>query len=264
MTKIGFIGTGNMGGAMLKGLSPLNKIELYAYDIDIKKIKNLSCSSKINICTNTLELAEKTDYIILAVKPYLISSIIQEIKPKLCAQKCIISIAAGVNLKTLIQSCEKKCACIRVMPNTPALVGKGVFALCFDDPNLNKTQKNFIFDLFSHLGTSYILSENYFDAFTALIGSGPAFVFLILESFIQAGVTLGFTAEQSKQMIIKLFEGSLELTSYLSNKHLSELKDMVTSPGGTTVYGLNSMEFNGLKKAIIEGIIASYKRSKEL
>ncbi len=149
------------------------------------------------------------------------------------------------------------------MPNTPALIGKGVFALCFDHPELTSEQKETVLSIFSSLGKTYVLEEKLFDGFTAMIGSGPAFVFLILESFVQAGITLGFTARQSKEMALALFEGSVELAQK-ETLTLSELKEMVSSPAGTTIYGLNKMEEKGLRTAILEGILASFKRSKEL
>lgn len=261
--KLGFIGAGNMGGALIKGLFSQPNLVLSVYDLDKQKIQTLSKEADFLIAENEKELAQKADFIVLAVKPKHIASVIKTIIPHLSSRKCLISIAAGITLNQLINLSNNLCPVVRVMPNTPALVGKGVFALCFDHPELSQEQKDFIFSLFSKLGQTYILGEDLFDSFTAFIGSGPAFVFLILESFIQAGITLGFTAKQSKEMALALFEGSIKLTKK-SSLSLSELKEMVSSPAGTTIYGLNTMEAKGLKSAIIEGILASYKRSNEL
>ncbi|MDQ7031371.1 MAG: pyrroline-5-carboxylate reductase [Desulfonauticus sp.] len=263
-STLGIIGTGNMGKALLTGLSPLENLTIYAYDLDSAKLNSLAQAGLCTPVDSPQKLAQKTDYIILAVKPYLIVPLIQEILPVLNEQKRIISIAAGVKLDTILTACKQRSICIRIMPNTPALIGKGVFALCFDDKRIQEEDKQFIQKIFSQLGSIYILPEQYFDAFTALIGSGPAFVFLILEAFIQAGITLGFDQKTTKKMVLELFTGSIKLCETLSEQHLAQLKDMVTSPAGTTIAGLNQMEFNGLKKAIIQGILAAYQRSQEL
>lgn len=262
-TKIGFIGAGNMGGALIKGLSAQKQFILNVYDLDSQKIENLSQEADFLIAESVQELSKNSDYIILAVKPQHISSVINQILPQLGSRKCLISIAAGIKLESLAQFSQNLCPLVRVMPNTPALIGKGVFALCFDHPELTSEQKETVLSIFSSLGKTYVLEEKLFDGFTAMIGSGPAFVFLILESFVQAGITLGFTAKQSKEMALALFEGSVELAQK-ETLTLSELKEMVSSPAGTTIYGLNKMEEKGLRTAILEGILASFKRSKEL
>jgi len=266
MAKVGIIGVGNMGAALVKGLSSLKQpTAIYVYDPEQSKVKTVQDANpqKISSLPDELSVAKQSDYLILAVKPYLITSIIQKIQPALDAQKCLISIAAGVSLDKIKQISQSSCSCVRIMPNTPTTIGKGVFALCFDDPELSSNQKEFIQNCFQQIGKTYVLKESLFDAFTALIGSGPAFVFLLLESFIQAGLTLGFSAEQSKEMVLALFEGSIALAQS-SPKHVAQLKEMVASPGGTTIYGLNQMEALNLKTAIIQGILASYKRSQEL
>ncbi|WP_457570990.1 pyrroline-5-carboxylate reductase [Desulfovulcanus sp.] len=263
LKKIGFIGAGNMGGALIQGLAPRKDLEVHAFDLDQEKINKLAQHIEFISWQNLADLIEHSDYIVLAVKPQVLKEVIEEIKDNLNAKKCLISIAAGIKLKKLIKWSHNICPVVRVMPNTPALVGKGVFALCFDHDLTQNIDQNFIISLFATLGQVHVLKEDYFDIFTALVGSGPAYVFYLLDSFIDAGLTFGLPRDTAREMVFALFEGSLCMAQN-DKRHLAELKEMVTSPGGTTIAGLNKLDQKAVKAAIIEAVEAAWKRSKEL
>jgi pyrroline-5-carboxylate reductase len=149
------------------------------------------------------------------------------------------------------------------MPNTPAMVGQGVFAVCFDDPALTPAAKDFLQGLFRSLGQVHVLGEDRFDAFTAVAGSGPAYVFYFMEAIVEAGVTLGLTRAQSTEMVKKLFSGSAALAEETS-MHLSELREMVTSPAGTTIAATNVLDLGAVRGKIVEAVKAASDRSREM
>jgi pyrroline-5-carboxylate reductase len=189
--------------------------------------------------------------------------VLKEIKEYLRPDTCLISIAAGVSMDRLRELTDNACPVVRVMPNTPALVGKGVFALCLDDDRLSAANRTFVTGLLEHMGATYVLEERLFDAFTGLIGSGPAYLFYVMEGLIDAGVSLGLGRQESTEMVKGLFTGSA-LMAEKSPMHITQLKEMVTSPGGTTIAGLNKLEKYGVKHALFKGVKAAHDRSRKL
>lgn len=259
----GCIGCGNMGAAILRGLSGRSDIELFGLDPDGEKVKTLSEEIGMTPVNTFREMAEQADYIMLAVKPYQLKQVLEELAPRLQASQTLISIAAGVTLKGLKTFCSGASPVIRVMPNTPAMVQSGVFALCFDDPSLKQEKCDFVEGVFSSLGQVHVLHEKDFDAFTALVGSGPAYVFYFMEALIEAGVTLGLQRPQATDMVKGLFVGASKLADE-SDFHVSLLREMVTSPGGTTIAATNVMDKQAVRSALVEAVKASAQRSKEL
>ena len=149
------------------------------------------------------------------------------------------------------------------MPNTPALVGAGQFALCLDDPGLGEERKGFIHALFARLGRTYVLEEKYFDAFTGLAGSGPAYVLYFMEALIESGVYVGFPRDKATDIVAGLIEGTAKLAAE-SGIHPSVLREMVTSPAGTTIEALMHLDRQAVRAAVIDAVVASRDRSKEL
>jgi len=263
MEHLGIIGTGNMGGAMALGVKDLSEVSLYGFDPSKERIKSLGETCGLVPCEHLKELCEKSSYILLAVKPHLVPVVLKEIQEYLKPDTCLISIAAGVSINRLQKLSDNICPVVRVMPNTPALVGKGVFALCLDDERLSEANKIFVTDLLEHMGATYVLEERLFDAFTGLIGSGPAYVFHIMEGLIDAGVSLGLGRHESTEMVKGLFTGSAKIAEKTS-LHITQLKEMVTSPGGTTIAGLNKLEKYGVKHALYKGVKAAHDKSRKL
>ncbi len=259
-TKLGIIGLGNMGGAIAEGLSSHEGTEISGFDPDVQKTEKYK--ENIFLSPDCLSLARESDYIILAVKPHLITGVVQEIYPALNEEKCLISIAAGTALEKIVDAASNTCPVVRVMPNTPALVGQGVFALCLEHSLLRDGQISRVKEMFARLGQIHILAEKHFDSFTALIGSGPAYVYYFLESLIEAGVTAGISREQSTDMVKSLVSGSLALLG--ENTHVTLCKEAVSSPGGTTITGLNELDRKGVRSAFIRAVLKARERSREL
>lgn len=260
---IGCIGAGNMGSAILNGLSEYDdQYSLICFDKQKDQLK-LITSKKINFASSLKNLVEDSDVIILALKPHLIESVLKEIKPLLSEYKLLISIAAGVNLKKMCKIVDKKCATIRVMPNTPALVNAGVFAICFEDKILNKYEKEFVIGIFDKLGTVIEMEENHFVSFTALIGAGPAYIFHFMNALVQAGVTMGFARAQSLEMVTALCSGSIKMLQK-SDKCLLELRDNVCSPAGVTIEAINYMDKKAIQGNIVKAILKAQKKGFKL
>lgn len=259
---IGFIGVGNMGSAIIRGLAQEKSLTLHGIDLDQAKLKVLAKECGLKIQKSIKDLVAACDYVLLAVKPQHAEEALKESASALKG-KVLLSIAAGIPQARLKAMCGGKCPVVRIMPNTPALVGEGVFALCLDDDRLKKPQKDFLTGLFGKLGQVHVLPEKQFDAFTAVVGSGPAYVFAFMEALVDAAVYLGLPRDAATTMVKGLFTGSAKLAAE-SPLHLAQLRDMVTSPGGTTIRALQHMDRMAVSGSIVDAVIESYDRSVEL
>lgn len=262
-TTVGFIGVGNMGSAIIRGLAGRKGVEVHGVDLDKAKLKTLQKDCGLVPQASVKALVSACDYVILAVKPQHAAEAMKQAAPSLTKGRCLVSIAAGLTRDKLKKMSGGKCPVVRVMPNTPALVGAGVFALCLDDEALSGAQKKFLGGLFTDLGQVHILPERLFDAFTAVVGSGPAYVFAFMEALVDSGVYLGLPRDAATAMVKGLFTGSAKLAEE-SPLHLAQLRDMVTSPAGTTIRALQHMERMAVSGSIVDAVVESYERSIEL
>jgi pyrroline-5-carboxylate reductase len=261
MKRFGFIGLGNMGGAIARGLASGGGFALHGFDPS-----EGMCRKSADIMTihpTARELVKNSDYVLLAVKPQVMRTVLTGLSEVLGPETCLVSIAAGITLDQLATWSGEACPVIRVMPNTPAMVGKGVYALCFDHRLVDEACRKTIADTFSSIGQAHVLPERLFDAYTGLIGSGPAYVYAFMEGLIDAGVTLGLTRVQATSMVAGLVSGSA-LMAEAEGAHPTLLKEMVTSPGGTTIAGLNALDEHRFKFALSQAVLAAARRSKEL
>jgi pyrroline-5-carboxylate reductase len=277
MKKIGFIGAGNMGeafiGAIIKsGIFPPSSIS--ASDINQKHLKFLKSQYDISVTDDNFRLFTENDIVILAVKPQQMMQVLSEITVQkaynVVKRKLVISIAAGITIKKIEELLygpldEKQrgnLPIIRVMPNTPVLVLKGMSGL---SPNRYVTQKELdaAKSILEATGEAREFSEKLMDAVTALSGSGPAYLFYIVESMIKGGVDAGLTPEDSRALSIATLKGALALMEELKEPP-EYLRAKVTSPGGTTEAAIKVMEDGGLKRTIIKAIAAAVQRSKDL
>ena len=268
MTKLvlGIIGCGNMGNAIAHGVlasqSLKKTFDILAYDIiDVAREKLEQAGGRWHSTPSTLAAA--ADLILLAVKPYQIRDLIQSIRPSLTKDKILLSIAAGQPLSTLRNALDGACPAVQVMPNTPVLVGDGVFGLCFDDPDLPAERKVAIQQLFETMGTVFVLPEDKMNALMAVTGSGPAFVYNLMDAVMEAAVTLGFTRQQASDMVTALFRGSARMVGE-TGLHPAVLHSQVTSPKGTTIAGTNHLARTGVRGHIIDAILAVHTRGKEM
>ena len=261
MKRFGFIGLGNMGGAIAGGLAKTKSFELIGFDPS--EVMRARQAGIMTILPSGQDVARQADLLLLAVKPQVMRHVLTDLAQSLKPGTCLISIAAGIPLEMLIKWSGKSCPVVRVMPNTPAMVGKGVYALCFDHDLLNNGTKRMVSEVFASIGQAHVLPEKLFNAFTGLIGSGPAYVFAFMEALIDAGLTLGLTRSQATAMVKALVSGSA-LMAEDAGAHPTMLKEMVTSPGGTTIAGLNALDEHRFKFAVSQAVLAATKRGKEL
>lgn len=263
MKTVGFIGCGNMGSAIICGVSRSKAFHVAGYDRHPEKLQKLEQDCGLLICESEEDAVKKSDIIVLAVKPYAVESLVKNIAPFIAPEKIVVSIAAGVSAQT-IKNAGAKCPVCTVMPNTPAMVGEGCTALSFDDPMLTEEQKNIVKTIFDSVGSTVVLSEKQFPEFSALIGSGPAFVFYMLEAMLESAVRLGFRYDDARKMLDQLFAGSAKLAQLDPTVPHAKLRLNVCSPKGTTIAGMNSLDKNAVRGHVIEAVTATYDRYFEL
>lgn len=263
ISTIGCVGCGNMGGAILAGLADSLR-DGYAFcgcNRTAERMRPL-LEKGVTARADASAVAEDSQMVILAVKPYAAAAVLAKMRPKLGADKVLVSVAAGVSLKSLRQAAGGQCMVVRCMPNTPALVGKGVFAFSFEE-GVSPQSKNELMELFGTLGLCLELPEARFTAFSALIGAGPAYVFEMMQGLVQAGVTLGFQHKEARRMVAALFAGSARMAE-LNPAPLMQLRDEVCSPGGLTIAGVNQLDRAGLPGLLVDAVLAADARGREM
>ena len=262
--RVGFIGAGNMATALIKGIigSGLYSPDmLNVYDNDPDKLKTMYKTYHVEGVLSNKELVKACDIIILAVKPQVMNAVLEEIKGEVTKNHVVISIAAGIKIGS-IQDLGKDVPVIRVMPNTPALIQRGVSAVAAGEA-VTPEQMNIALEILKAVGIAFTVDEAMMDAVTAVSGSGPGFIFRIMEYFIEAAENQGFDKDTATKMVIRTFLGASMLAEG-SELPLSELRKMVTSPGGTTEAGLKYLDTNKAREIIGGTIEAARERSAEL
>lgn len=263
--RLGFVGVGNMGEALLRGIigSELTSpADILASDVNLEELSDLSSELGITALDSNCELVEKADIVLLAVKPNVIRTVLSEISSALNQPKWCISIAAGVSTAVIEDILQIGTPVVRVMPNTPAMVYEGMAAICpgicANDEHVQKAQQ-----IFQAVGKVIIVQEKLMDAVTALSGSGPAFVFLIIEALTDAAVQLGLSRADAAVMAAQTVLGAGKM-AIDTGEHPAVLKNRVTSPGGTTAAGLYELERRGMRSVIIDAVVAAALRSKQM
>jgi pyrroline-5-carboxylate reductase len=261
--NIGFIGTGNLGGAIIRALSGQDGLTLYGLNRTRTALQELARETGLVPCADIRELAGSADCIVLAVKPQQAHAVWPELVPALTGDKCLVSLAAGLTRESLRRSTGGICPVVRAMPNSPVLIRQGVTALCFDDATLTGLQKECILAMFGSLGSVHVLREELFDAFTAVIGSGPALVFYCIEAMIEGGVELGLDRREAAVMVKGLFSGA-SLMAQRSPEHIGLLREMSTAPAGTTTAALAHFDRTAVRGNIMDALRRACDRSAEL
>lgn len=263
--KLGFIGVGNMGEALLRGIigsELMSPADIIASDVNLKKLRCLSGELGIAAVENNHELVRRSHVILLALKPDVIGTVLSEVSSELGEPKWCISIAAGVSIATIESILQAGCPVVRAMPNTPAMVYEGMVAMCpgtyASEDHIHRAQQ-----IFQAVGKVIIVEEKLMDVVTALSGSGPAFVFLIIESLTDAGVQLGLSRADASIMAAQTVLGAGKM-AVGTGEHPAVLKNRVTSPGGTTAAGLYELERRGVRASIIDAVVAATLRSRQM
>lgn len=262
--KVGIIGAGNMGGAFAKALSQLTHVHLFIYDRNQHKTRLIAKGKeKFVVAKNACDVAASSDLVMLCVKPQGLLDVIKEITPCLNNSKTLLSIAVGLSCNAIADAADNICPVIRVMPNTPLLVGEGVFALTMDDPTLDAKQKQVITSLLERMGKVYVMPEDRIDAFSAVVGSGPGFFYIFLQAMEEAAVALGFPRKEAREMVLYTAKGST-LLAESTGIDFQQLYEMVASPAGTTIAGGMHLSRTGARGHITDAVLAAYARAKEL
>ena len=265
--KIAFIGAGNMAEAMVKGLITselVPKEDITVSDASPHRLLHMKKTYDVGALTDNIKAVKGRDVVILAVKPKDVEKVLLEISSTFTSKQVLISIAAGVTVERIEKALGKKPRVIRVMPNTPALVQEGAAAL-FAGKNCRPEDAETAKKLLSAICKVVVsvADEKLMDAVTGLSGSGPAYIFLMLEALSDAGVRVGLSRDDSFTLAAQTMVGGAAM-ALQTREPLSRLKDMVTSPGGTTITGIQKLEEGGVRAALYAAVEAATKRSQEL
>ena len=268
--KIGFIGAGNMAGAILTGLSKThiskdNQIFVSNRSKEKLDILNKKYGFKTSI-DNSYVLKNAKDIIFICVKPQVFAEIAPSLKKSISSSQMIVSIMAGKTIEYLEKVLGTK-NIVRVMPNTPSLVNAGISAVCASDKVKRDIKFEVVCDIMKCCGDIEVVDEKYIDAITQVSGASPAWIFMMIEALADGGVECGLPRDMAYKFAMNAVYGSgkLALDKYKKDKtHPGVLKDMVTSPAGTTIEGVRVLEENGFRGALIDAVLQSYSRAKEL
>jgi pyrroline-5-carboxylate reductase len=263
--KIGLVGGGNMGEALVRGLlqsGHFDTSQITVSDISRDRLNYLQDNYQVTTLSDNGKMARASEVIILAVKPQQMGDVLSEINGQVEHLPLVISIAAGVTIAAIEQRLIKGVPVVRVMPNTPALVLTGATAIAGGSQatrdHLATTRV-----LFESVGLVVEVDEAHMDTVTGLSGSGPAYVYLFMEALTDAGVFMGLSRPVARDLAVQTTLGAAKLAAN-SDSHLAALKDQITSPGGTTIHGLAVLESGGMRGLLMEAVEAATQRSREL
>ncbi len=265
MKKTAFIGAGNMAEAMVRGLlasGSFSKRDITLSDVDPERLSYLSSQYGVATTSDNREAVKKSDIVIFSVKPQVISEVCREVKNVATKDKLYVSIAAGVGYSFIKKLIGREIKLARVMPNTPSLVLEGASCVYFGEGFSG--EEDLVLEILGSLGKAFrVESESLMDAVTALSGSGPAFVSIFIEALCDGAVKMGLSRKLATDLAAQTVLGTSKMIQE-GAAHPAEIKDMVTSPGGTTASGIHSLERGGFRAAVISAIESAARRSAEL
>ena len=260
MEKVGIIGAGKIGGSLLLRLAQSGDFDLGVSDIHPDHLKPYAQNYGVRTTSSNREIAEGSDLLIIAVKPWDVAQVLEEISPSIeGTSKAITSVAAGVSIALIAEKLPPGTAVLRVMPNVCASVGLGSAVVTANEPG--QAMLPTVMDIFRHVGDVMELPERLFDAATALHGSGPAYVALFADALIQAGVREGIPRDMARRLVVETIAGTAVL---LKERSAHQVRDEVMRPGGSTAAAFVAMEKAGFVGAVYDGINAATQRAREL
>lgn len=262
--SVGFLGAGQMASALATGWKTAGLLDLPRckaadpYPMAREKFEKLGIRTAV---TNT-EVVDSCDVLVLAVKPQVMANVLAEVKPRLRETHLVVSIAAGVTLKTLAEGLGSATRLIRVMPNTPCLVGASASGYA-SAATATAADVALVGHLFNAVGNAFALPEHLLDAVTGLSGSGPAFVYVMIEALADGGVRMGLPRDVAQTLAAQTVLGSAKMVLE-TGQHPGALKDAVASPGGTTIAGLHALERGSVRAGLMDAVEAATRRAQEL
>jgi len=260
LEKVGIIGAGKIGGSLLLRLAESGDFDLGVSDIHPDHLEPYAKNYGVRTTSSNREVAQTSDLLIIAVKPWDVAQVLEEISPTLDGpNKAITSVAAGVSISRIAEKLPPGTAVLRVMPNVCASVGLGSAVVTSNEPG--QAMLPTVMDIFRHVGDVMELPERLFDAATALHGSGPAYVALFADALIQAGVREGIPRDMARRLVVETIAGTAVL---LKDRSAHQVRDEVMTPGGTTAAAFGAMEKAGFVGAVYDGVNAATQRAREL
>ena len=263
--KIGFIGTGNMGSSIIKGIlsSKFEKSEnINIFDLDKEKVNNLVKEYGVNAVNSEKDLAENCNIIVLSVKPHIIPVVLKNLSGNVKKDTIILTIAAGISISVIENALGEDKKVVRTMPNTPAQVLSGMTAVTFNK-NIENSEKEIIFKLLNSFGKSVEIEEKLMHAYTGISGSLPAYVYMFMEALADGGVLCGMPRDKAYEIVAQTVAGSAKMLLE-TGKHPGQLKDEVCSPAGTTIEAVRVLENGNFRGNVIEAVAACTEKSKEM
>ena len=263
--RIGMLGAGNMAGALIRGLLASKSLipdQIRGSDVRAEHLAELEKTYGIKTHTNNAELLAWANVVVLAVKPQVIDRVLDQLGGDFSSDTLVISVAAGVPIRSIEARLPDGARVVRAMPNTAAIALAGATGIA---PGARATPEDIKFTkaLFDAVGRSVVLDESLIDAVTGLSGSGPAYIMLIIEALADGGVKVGLHRETALLLAAQTVYGSAKLLLE-TGEHPGRLKDMVTSPGGTAIAGLHTLESGGLRRTLIDAVEVATRRAAEL
>ena len=263
--KIGFIGIGNMGSSIIKGIlsSKFEKNEnINIFDLDKDKVNTLVKEYGVNAVNSEKELPKNSDIIVLSVKPHIIPVVLKNLRGNVKKDTIILTIAAGISISVIENALGEDKKVVRTMPNTPAQVLSGMTAVTFNK-NIENSEKEIIFKLLNSFGKSVEIEEKLMHAYTGISGSLPAYVYMFMEALADGGVLCGMPRNKAYEIVAQTVAGSAKMLLE-TGKHPGQLKDEVCSPAGTTIEAVRVLENGNFRGNVIEAVAACTEKSKEM
>lgn len=265
MKNIGFIGMGNMGSGILKGLLKhrFDPAALLFTDVSPERCEMVTAETGVESVSSNAACAAAVSYLVLAIKPQYYETVLEEICQELTHDPVIISIAPGKTIAYLKEMLGHERRIVRAMPNTPALLGEGMTGVCFDPKEFSEEEHNLIAQFFQSFGRMEIVDESLMDAVVCASGSSPAYVYMMIEALADSAVKCGLSRNQAYKMVAQTVLGSARMVLE-TGMHPGELKDMVCSPGGTTIAAVEALEQWGFRNSLMKATEACFQRCKSI
>lgn len=263
--KIGFIGTGNMAQAMIGGIIKKGQVttdQIIGSDVSDICLEQVQRDYHIQVTQDNDRVVHESDVLFLSIKPQYYEQVIHQIRDKVREEQLIVSIAPGKTISWLEEQFGKACKIIRTMPNTPALVGEGMTGVCVHDSVL-KEELEIVLSLLRSFGKAEVVYEQLMDAVVSVSGSSPAYVFVLIEAMADAAVAEGMPRDLAYEFVTQAIYGSAKMVME-TGRHPGELKDMVCSPGGTTIEGVQVLEETGFRSSVMQAMRVVAEKSRNM